>query len=59
MKPEPAPEVPGETPWERLDNAVRTVFSVPKDKVLKEEARLKRVRQKKRAKKKAIATSPT
>jgi len=52
---EPAPKVPGKTPWERLDNAVRSVFSVPKEAVLKEEAKLKRLRQKKRAKKKAIA----
>jgi len=44
MKPAPAPNVPGKTPWERLDNAVRAVFSVPKDRVLKEEARLKRQR---------------
>jgi hypothetical protein len=53
MKSEPAPEVPGKTPWERFDNAVRSVLSVPKDKVLKEEARLKRQRttKRKRAKK--------
>jgi hypothetical protein len=55
MKPETAPKVPGKTPWERLDNAVRTVFSVPKDKLLKEEAKLKRLRQKKRAGKKKVA----
>ena len=48
MKPEPPPKVPGKTPWERFDNAVRTVFSVPKDAVLKEEARLRRLREKKR-----------
>ena len=52
MKPTPAPKVDGSTPWERLDNAVRTVFSVPADAVLKEEAKLKRLRAKKRAKKK-------
>jgi hypothetical protein len=23
MKPAPAPDVPGDTPWERLDNAIR------------------------------------
>jgi hypothetical protein len=55
MKPEPPPKVPGKTPWERFDNAVRTVLNVPKDAVLKEEARLKKLNQKKRAKKKAIA----
>lgn len=52
MKPAPAPEVPGNTPWEKLDSAVRAVFSVSKDALLKEEARLKRLREKKRAKKK-------
>jgi|GEM_PF-776177 len=55
MKPESPPKVPGKTPWERLDHAVRTVFSVPKEAVLKEEAKLKRKRQKKLAKKKAVA----
>lgn len=55
MKPQPPPEVRGKTPWQRLDNAVRAVFSVPKDKLLKEEARLKKLSQKKRVKKKAVA----
>ncbi len=53
MKPQPAPKVPGKTPWERLDSAIRTVFSVPKEAVLKEEARLKKLKHKKRAKKRA------
>ena len=53
MNPAPAPNVPGSTPWERLDNAVRTVFSVPKEALLKEEKRLKKRRDKKRAKKAA------
>ena len=52
-----APAVPGNTPWERLDNAVRAVFRVPKDDVLKEEARLKRFRAKRRAAKKAATES--
>ena len=39
MKPLPAPNVAGDTPWERLDNAVRAVFRVPKEALLKEEAR--------------------
>ncbi len=51
MKPAPAPKVPGATPWERLDSAVRMVLSVPKEAVLKEEARLKKLRVRKRAKK--------
>lgn len=29
----PAPEVPGNTPWERLDSAVRKIFSVSKDEI--------------------------
>jgi hypothetical protein len=55
MKPQLAPRVPGTTPWKRLDNAVRLVFSVPKEAVLREEARLKKLKRKKRSKKKAIA----
>lgn len=53
MKPSPPPDVPGNTPWEKLDNAVRAVLTVPKEKIIKEEARLKKLRAKKRAKKKA------
>jgi hypothetical protein len=55
MKPEPAPNVEGSTSWERFDNAVRAVLTVSKETILKEEARLKRLRttKKKRAKKKA------
>jgi len=42
-----------ETGWDRLDRAFRTVITVPKERLLKEEARLKRLRQRKRAKKSA------
>jgi hypothetical protein len=52
MKPLPPPVVPGTTEAERFDNAVRKIFSVSKDAYLKEEARLKRIRDRKRAKKK-------
>jgi len=48
MKPAPAPKVPGSTPWERLDNAVRMVLTVPKEAVLKAEASKKKRRTKKR-----------
>jgi hypothetical protein len=48
MKTLPAPDVPGNTPWERMDSAVRTVFSVPKTAFLKTEARLKKRREKKK-----------
>lgn len=51
MKPAPAPKVPGSTPWERLDSAARLVLTVPKDAVLKAEARAKKSRAKKRTKK--------
>jgi hypothetical protein len=49
MKPQPAPNVPGDTEWERFDNAVGKLLSVPKEAYLKEEARLKRARASKRA----------
>jgi hypothetical protein len=51
MKLEEPPGVPSETPWTRLDRAFRTVITVPKERLLKEEARLKRLSQRKRAKK--------
>lgn len=49
MKPKPAPYVPGNTEAERMDNAVRKMFSVSKEDYLKEEAR--RLRARKRPKK--------
>ena len=55
MKPEPPPKVPGKTPWEKLDNAVRQIFTVSKDDVLKAEARQKQSRQKKRTQRKIAA----
>jgi hypothetical protein len=52
MKPEPAPYVPGETDAERMDSAVRKMFSISKDALLKEEAKWTKARaRKKRAKK--------
>ncbi len=52
MKPHPAPPVPGNTEAERFDNAVRKMFSVSKESYLEEEARLKKLRaRKKRARK--------
>ena len=47
MKPAPAPELPEGTPWERLDHAFRRVLTVPKEALLKEEAKVKRARAKK------------
>lgn len=49
MKPE-AETVRDETGWDRLDRAFRTVITVPKERLLKEEARLKRLSKRKRAK---------
>ena len=42
-----------QTPWEKLDNAFRTVIRVSKEELLKEEARLKRKRERKRRAKKS------
>jgi len=50
-KPAPPPPVPGNPEWERFDNAVGKLLSVPKEALLKEEAKLKRQREKKRTKK--------
>jgi hypothetical protein len=51
MKPLPAPPVPGNTEAERMDNAVRKMFSVSKEDLLKAEVKWKRERQRKRVKK--------
>jgi len=48
MKPLPAPHVPGKTEAERFDNAVRKIFSVSKEELLKREAKWKRERTRKR-----------
>jgi hypothetical protein len=45
MKPNPAPNVPGNTEAECMDNAVRKFLSVPKVAYLKEEDRLKKLRE--------------
>jgi len=50
----PPPDLPEGTPWEKLDRAFRTVITVPKAALLKEEARLKRLRKKRRVKKSVI-----
>jgi len=52
MKPHPAPHVPGNTEAERMDNALRTVFSVSKEELQKREARWKRAQAKKKTAKK-------
>jgi hypothetical protein len=50
MNPQPAPNIPGDTPGQRL-SALREVLIVSKDDVLRKEARLKRATAKRRAKK--------
>jgi len=51
VKPATAPDVPGNTEFERFDNAVRKVLTVSKEDLLKAEAKWKRARaRKKRAK---------
>jgi len=52
MKPLPPPHVPGKTDAERFDNAVGKIFTVSKEAVLKEEAKWKRTRTKKKLAKK-------
>ena len=59
MKPAPAPYVPGDTEAERFDNAVRKMFTVSKEDLLKEEAKLKQARTRKTKAKKASATGTT
>jgi hypothetical protein len=52
MKPLPPPDVPGSTEAERMDAAVRMLFSASKEAFVKQETKHKRARnRKKRAKK--------
>jgi hypothetical protein len=48
MKPLPAPNVPGNTDAERMSNALRKVLTVSKEDLLKEEAKWKRARARKK-----------
>jgi len=50
MKPLPIPQIPGNTPSERLSNALSMTLKVSKEELQKREAQLKREKQKKRAK---------
>jgi hypothetical protein len=52
MKPLPAPHVPGNTEFERFDNAVRQILSVPKAELLRREALEKKTAERKRRAKK-------
>jgi hypothetical protein len=49
MKPQPPPSVPGNTEWERFDNAVGMLLNTPKHAFIKQEKKLKKKREKKRA----------
>ena len=60
MEPAPAPNVPGNTEQQRMDYAVRKMFTVPKETVLQQEARQLAINRRKRAlasKKRAINPS--
>jgi hypothetical protein len=48
MKPLPAPHVPGNTEAERMSNALTKVLSVSKADLLKEEAKWKKARERKK-----------
>ena len=48
MKPLPAPDIPGSTERERMDNALRRILSVSKDDLLKRESEDKKSRQRKK-----------
>ncbi len=47
-RPLPAPNVPGNTEAERMDNALRKILTAPKEDLLKEEAKWKRTRARKK-----------
>jgi len=53
MKPQPAPTVPGNTPGERMSNALRTVLTVSKTDILTAEDKWRRGRAKKKSLKQA------
>jgi hypothetical protein len=50
MNPHPAPPVPGNTDWERFDNAVSMILKVPKAAVLADEAKRRKARAKRKKK---------
>jgi hypothetical protein len=47
--PNRTPYVPGDTEWERFDNAVGMLLSAPKTAFVKQEKKLRKRREKKRA----------
>jgi hypothetical protein len=55
MNPLPPPNVPANTDWERFDNAVRKVFSVPPEAIQKERQRMEKAREKRKRAKKPVS----
>lgn len=56
MKPLAPPTVPGNTDWERFDNAVSMVLKVPKEVFLASEAKKRKAKaRKKRLNRKGVA----
>ena len=51
MNPLPPPEIPGNTEFQRFDNAVRRVLKVSKEELLKREEREQDAKRKRRPKK--------
>lgn len=49
MKPTNPPNLPGKTEAERFDNAIRAMFRVSKADLLKEEAKAKRGKERRKA----------
>jgi hypothetical protein len=54
MNPHPAPVVPGNTEWERFDNAVSKLVSVPKEAFQKADAKWRAANRKRRARAKKV-----
>ena len=52
MKPQPAPNVPGDTEFERFDNVVRHVLTISKEQIVKAEEKWKKAKAKERSDKK-------
>jgi hypothetical protein len=54
MKPLPAPNVPGRTEAERFDTALRHVFTVSKEDIVRREAKEKRKKERKKEQKRGV-----